>query len=614
VSVRAKLFLAMAPLVLAIVAIGVVTALTATRLGGNPEEILRQNYQSILAAQAMREALERLDAAATLDLAGRRDSLHGAPAYRERFVDALLLQEASVFESGERTPTARLRDEWQGYQDAYARFAAAASGADGAVARLYADELRPRLERIKRLLDEIVTVNQRGMFDKSTWARQTAHRTVGTVIVAAVAALLTALPLSTLLVRRVLRRLEHVTHTAERLGGGDFAARVEPTGSDEIAILGARFDQMAERLAGYRATSLGKLLAAQRTLQAAIDSIPDPLLVFDAEARLVGANGAAGTLLGIAAGEPARDALAALPAAMHAAVVRARDHVLHERAPYLPRGIDEAVSVIGESGRVFLLVRAAPVGDGGGRVAATVILQEVTRLRQLDDLRSDLVATVAHELRTPLTSLRMAILLCVENAGGDAQARLLATARDDCERLQSTVDELLDLARLQSRETQLRRRTVRAGTLLDTARAHADSAARERGVALVTPPVSDGVAVAADAERLQLVFSNLLANAVRHSPPGGTVLLEALAVDSAVRFEVADEGAGIAAEHLPYVFERFYRVPGAPPGGVGLGLAIAREVVMAHGGEIGVDSRAGRGSRFWFTVPRAAPTLVAHDS
>jgi NtrC-family two-component system sensor histidine kinase KinB len=274
VSVRAKLVLAMVPLVLAIVAIGVVTALTATRLGANPEEILRQNYQSILASQGMREALERLDAAATLELAGRRESLQGADAYRERFADALLLQEASVFESGERAPTARLRDEWRGYEDAYARFVAASAFASGGTAKLYADELRPRLERIKRLLDELVTVNQRGMFDKSTWARQTAERTIGTVIVAAVAALVIALPLSMFLVRRVLRRLAHVTAAAERLGGGDFAVRVAPTGNDEIAILGQRFDQMAERLEGYRTTSLGKLLDAQRTLQAAIDSIP----------------------------------------------------------------------------------------------------------------------------------------------------------------------------------------------------------------------------------------------------------------------------------------------------------------------------------------------------
>ena len=617
VSVRAKLLLAIVPLVLAIVAIGGLTVVTAVRLGDNPEAILRQNYQSVLAVQQMREALEQLDAAASLAVAGRTDLLQPEAAYRQRFADALLLQEASVFEHAERPPTEKIREEWPWYERAFTTFVRLAPDLQAA-ARFYAEQLSPRFEQLKGILDELLTVNQRAMFEKSTWARETAQRAIRDVIVAAMVALAVALPISVVLVRRVLRRLERVTNAAERLGGGDFEARAVVGGRDEIAALGRTFDAMATRLSEYRASSLGKLLEAQRTSQAAIDSIPDPILVFDAAGALVGQNGAATSLFrrSAAGGVDAHEAaLEQLPQAVRLAVVRARDHVLQAGVPHVPGSIDEAVPFSSEAGEQYLLARGTPVERPDVRAAgATVVLQEVTRLRRLDELRNDLVATVAHELRTPLTSLRMAILLCLEQADAVANIptglKLLQTARDDCERLQATVDELLDLARIQSGEVVLHRGRVAAGRLIGDAVAQANPRAREHGVTLVVPTVGEGLQVVADAERLQLVFTNLLVNAIRHSPAGGTVVLGAEAVEGVVRFEVADQGEGIGPEHVAHVFDRFYRVPGAPPGGVGLGLAIARELVVAHGGEIGVDSRPHAGSRFWFTVPRVAPRIA----
>ena len=609
-SVRAKLLLAIAPLVLAIVAIGGMTVVTASRLGANPEAMLRQNYQSVLAAQSMREVSERIDAAASLALAGRGEALRGEVSYRERFADALRLQEASVFERAEGPPTELLRAEWAEYSQWFGRFAAAAGPAPGQAARLYADELRPRFERLRSILDEILSVNQRAMLDKSSWARDTADDATRRVVVGALVALAIAVPLSLLLVEHVISRLARVARAAERLGAGEFAARAGVEGRDEIAVLGQRFDAMAVSLEEYRASSLGRLQEAQRTSQAAIDSVPDPVVVFDAGGRLVRVNRSARELFALT-GDPSDEWLPRLPGGVRGAVARARDHVLREGRAYLPHGFDEAVRVTTANGDAYLLARGTPVDrPETGTSGATVILQEVTRLRQLDVLRSSMVETVAHELRTPLTSLRMSILLCLEEAAAgplpDGRARLLATARDDCERLQVIVDELLDLARIQSGEVELRRRPVPASELLDAAVVAAGSAARDRAVALRMEDGARDVTVDADADRLQLVFSNLLANAIRHSPEGGTVTVRAATAGDVVEFSVTDAGPGIAAEHLGLLFDRFYQVPGGPPGGVGLGLAIARELVVAHGGRIGVESRVGAGARFRFTVPRAS--------
>jgi len=232
----------------------------------------------------------------------------------------------------------------------------------------------------------------------------------------------------------------------------------------------------------------------------------------------------------------------------------------------------------------------------------------VTRLRRFDELRSNLVSTVAHEFRTPLTSLHMAIHLCLEEAAGpvtDKQADLLQAARQDCERLQGIVNDLLDLARLQAGKVELHLQPVAPETLVASAVEAHQTTAHQNGIDLATEVTPSLVDVMADLDRIQLVLGNLLANAVRYTPSGGSISVRATEVAGRVRFEVADTGPGIPAEYRERVFERFFRLPGTPPGGAGLGLSVAKDVVEAHGGEIGVVSEPGAGATFWFTLPAA---------
>jgi two-component system, NtrC family, sensor histidine kinase KinB len=267
-----------------------------------------------------------------------------------------------------------------------------------------------------------------------------------------------------------------------------------------------------------------------------------------------------------------------------------RAYVLSGKGAYVPRGFDEAVRVETPDGAHHLLPRATPLySEQGGVVGTTIVLQDVTRLMRFDELKNDLVATVAHEFRTPLTSLRMAIHLCAEEMVGpltEKQADVLAAARQDCERLQGIVDDLLDLSRIQSGRMDLQLHPLEVGALLREAPATVRSAADAEGVELQVAEPDPGLAVQADAERVRLVLTNLLANAVRHTPRGGRVELGARAAGNAVRFEVRDTGEGIPREHLPRIFDK-------------------REIVESHGGAMGVESEPGKGSRFWFTLPTA---------
>ena len=273
----------------------------------------------------------------------------------------------------------------------------------------------------------------------------------------------------------------------------------------------------------------------------------------------------------------------------------------------MPRGLEDAIVVSTPDGERALLARAAPLyAEEGDVIAATIVLQDVTRLRRFEELRNDLVATVAHELRTPLTSLRMAVHLLAEETVGPLvakQADLVFAAREDCDRLQSIVDELLDLSRIQADRVELHAHPLDPeqliGEVIDAHRGEAE--ARHTTVrAEVLPGMR---LVVADRERISLVLDNLISNAIRYGGDPGEVVVRARDDGTALRVEVTDRGPGIPAEYQAAIFDKYVRVPGAPKGGAGIGLYIAREIVRAHGGDIGVTSEPGHGATFWFTLP-----------
>jgi signal transduction histidine kinase len=258
-----------------------------------------------------------------------------------------------------------------------------------------------------------------------------------------------------------------------------------------------------------------------------------------------------------------------------------------------------------------LLPRAARVTtEQGGLVGVTVILQDVTRVLRFDELKNNLVATVAHEFRTPLTSLRMAVHLCAEESVGplnDKQLDLMQAARQDTERLQQIVDDLLDLSRIQAGRMELHRRQVGVESLIREAILPFASAARDKNLTLKAelPPGLGEVEV--DTERLQLVLANLIGNAVRYTPSGGSIAVRGRRLETAAVIEVQDNGPGIPKQYQTAVFDKFYRMPGSGSGGAGLGLYIAKEITLAHGGRLSLSSEPGQGSLFSVELPAVPP-------
>ncbi len=630
---RQRILLTLLPLLVLLAVLGSAGVLLIHRLGGSIDVILRENYESVVAMQDLEEALERIDSsfqfmlvARGLEEAKEREALdekaRTAFAKSWHSYDAALSKEQDNItihpqedELVDRLVDLTARYRKQG-QEFYRR-----AGQGGVRHQDYYGEsaLCYTFGQIKDVADHILQLNQKEMKIASNKASRTAMDSMLGLSVGLTAAVFLAVLLAWHTVQTILRPLQAMTQAALGISAGNLDQVVPYLSRDELGQLAQAFNTMARHLRDIRQSHMSRLLRAQRTSQASIDSFPDPVLVVDSERRVEMANPAAQRILGVTVDKTApqvtgvqlvdhtRDAPPIPwqpPEPLREPLVAA----LQNQQPYLPEGFDEAMPLRIDRQDHFFLPRILPIRDPyGNTLGAAVLLQDVTRFRLLDEIKNNLVATVSHELKTPLTSVRLALHLLLEETVGPLtlkQTELLLDARDNAELLLARVNNLLDLTRLERGREQLDLRPEPPSDLLQTAADAIRPRAQDKGVELVVEAPPDLPLVAVDASRLGHALNNLLENAVSYTDRGGRITLSAAADGNGVTVAVVDTGAGIPPEHLPHVFERFFRVPGQSRGsGSGLGLAIAREIVTAHGGTITCESRPGSGTSFRLTFP-----------
>ena len=608
-KLRTKLFLGYLVFTAAMIVLGAWSAWHLWEMGGVARRILANNYDSIVAAQEMRESLARQEAARLgLLLAEGGSARQDLTEERRRFDAALRSAANNITEPGEAETIATItRDRDAYYRQADGFLAALETPSPRSPARIRGrwPELTGWAARLRDECGRLLQINQQAMVAKAEAATRVAYRWFRTTLGIAAALVLAGFLFALLLAHRIVRPLSLLRATAARIAGGDLDATAEIAVQDEVGQLAGDFNRMAERIRAVRRSDLGQLLIAQQTTEAAIDSLYDPVIVTDAQGAVTRLNPAAEEIFGPAAAHTGRP-IEAIAGGNQLAVAVAE--ALRSQQPVAGEGITSVLPLaVAGAERAFRL-RTTPMHDGEGRLLGAVsLLEDVTHLREVDQLKSEFIATASHELRTPLTSVQMNILLLLEEAGtlSGAQRELLEACRRECARLERLTHDLLDLSRIEAGQQAPHRLPIALGEAISSAVDAARPRAARQGIALTIQSAPALPPALADRLQIERVVINLLNNALRATPPGGAVRVTLQPQERSLSVAIADTGHGIPAEYLAHIFDRFVQVPGGPSGGAGLGLSIAKRIVDAHGGRLTVHSEPGRGTTFTFTVPRA---------
>lgn len=397
---------------------------------------------------------------------------------------------------------------------------------------------------------------------------------------------------------RIAQPMREVREGAERFAAGDFSRKLSVPATEEFAGVAESLNQMAEELD----ERLRTITRERNEREAVLESMVEGVLAVDADRRILALNTAAAELLGVAPDE-------VQGAAIEEAV----------RNPDLQRVVTAAVSGqgplevdltvhVGDREQYLQASGALLRARDGEVVGAVVVLNDVTRLRRLEAVRRDFVANVSHELKTPVTSIKGFAETLADGALEDPESarRFLRIIAGQADRLNSIIEDLLALSSLE--EGAGTHVDLQETELCDVLAVAVDVCAPKAEAKDITLLVEcpRGLRVDANPPLLEQAVLNLLDNAVKYGPSGTTVRVTAEPATGEVVIAVADEGPGVPREHLPRIFERFYRVDKARSrdlGGTGLGLAIVKHVTQVHGGRVSVDSVVGRGSTFRIHLP-----------
>jgi signal transduction histidine kinase len=581
---------------------GIYSINRCSELGRRIEAVSRDHDTAGRSIGQMKRSCRVLTGAVLERLAGNNGRYVGEFASAAGgFEKALAEEQARTPKSGDETALVRkISAAWPAYIAKARAFGQKPQVANPAAATQLGNETSDLFD----LVDQLTVAHENALAEDGKSAHGDVVSTIRLIMVLMGVALVAFVMAYIGLNRGLLVPLRSLTASIREVGEGNLDQKVPVLDEDELGTLALSFNQMADQLKVYRANTSEELLRLNMTIRATLASFPDPIFVLNSQGAVEFRNPEADQL----AIKLLFSGVTRLPEKVDKKV----EDVRASGDDYLPTLFKDAIKfhVAGQDRyylpRIVLLRNDARVAFG-----VAVILEDVTRMLLLDDIKSNLISTVSHELKTPLTSVRMALYLLFEKTVGELnekQMDLVATARQDADRLLRTLNDLLDLAKLEQGPSQLQLVRVNPREVVESAVRDAGEVAHAAGVKIETEIAPGLPEVEIDRQRVAYIFSNLITNAIKYGPTGQTLRVRAekgrdRADDARIRFSVRDQGPGIAPEYQEHIFERFYRVPGTDKSGAGLGLSIAREVVVAHQGEIGVITPPGGGSEFFFVLP-----------
>lgn len=613
-SLKARLALGCALMGLVSAVVGLSGLCGIQTLQRTTERLLTRDAKVSNAAEKMVAALERQDSAALLYLLGKQEL--GTRLFlksQQEFLGWYAKAKESAMLASETGLLDLLGMKSQAYSEGFFKLGGLAlEGSTTPRTEFYLSKMYPAFMAARQAGNDLQASIQRQTERTRITLRARSRNLALFVVLVFFVGNAASLGLMMAWGRRVFSSLQRLERSLKDLADGGHTGKIPVKSADEVGQLACAFNGLIEALESREHKNTERLLLGQKRLEQVLEGIRDGILVADASGTITLANKAAADIWGLTAHAIQGKHLLELKAEEPYALLK--EALGNEQSPSAANEppLERTMRLTCHTGtsRHFLLRISRLQQEPNEPGKAVLIFSDITKLKELDQLKTEFFQSASHELRTPLTSILMGAGLLAESElipEGSTEKRLVVAVREDALRLRRIVADLIDLSRIEVGKIPMRFASENAASLLQQTERLFAAQAKERGVSLVLEPPPSPLWVWAD-PKILWVFSNLIGNALRYTQEGGTIRIGLKDQGAFVAFWVLDTGVGIPKEQQEAIFHRFSQIEGpGPSGALGIGLAIARDVVEAHGGRIWVESVSGSGSTFFFTVPKSAP-------
>ena len=557
---KTKLTLSLFFLFTVILIFGIMGIFYVTRLGKDADVVLKDNQESLMYCNNMLKALE--------DIPGRQSAF-------ELFNQNLKAQEKNITEIGESEATNELSKNF---------------------GELIAN---PRdssnYPQIRQSIHIITDLNQQAITRKNTAAKKTAaSATIWLSIVFTILTLL-ALTLVVNLPGVISNPIKSLSEGISEIANRNYQKRIFLKNKDEFGDLANAFNEMAEKLNGYENSSLAKITFEKKRIEAIINQMKDGIVGLDEKRNILFLNEVSEKIFGLKEkniiGKYAPD-------------IALKNDLM--RTILQDEEIKKDLKIYADNKESYFNKDIIHVKNNEQTIGQVIVLRNITPFHELNEAKTNFIATVSHELKTPISSIKMSAKLLTDNRVSELNAdqrELTKSIIEDADRLLKITGEILNLSQVETGNIQLKFQPTKPETIIETALESVQFQADQKKVILKKQLSNDLPQINADVEKISWVMINLLTNAIKYSTSESAIDINVEKQNGQVIFSVKDYGPGIAKEYLPRLFERYFQVPGSIEKGTGLGLAISKDFVEAQHGKIWVESEPGKGSAFSFALP-----------
>ncbi|AOY77953.1 HAMP domain-containing histidine kinase [Clostridium formicaceticum] len=611
-SIKSKILL----LFLVVLVIFALTSLWSSKnfftLSNSIDDIMRANYKSVVAAQNMVVALERQDSAIlSYMFTNENETFIHFKENEVKFLRDLAIAEGNITERGEKEVVEEIHDAYVIFLEKVRLLSNIQSNEGQEAAKnFYFNNVFPAFERAKELSRNLQLLNQEAMLRLKDQAHNTAEKaTYSTLSIALITTIVGSI-LAWVSIHKTIQPIQELIEKVKKIAEGDYDQQIYIKGSGEISVLADEFNVMAKKLSSYEQLNIKRLMKEKKKAEAIVEGISDGIIVTDINHKITLVNRAAEKIFGV----KETDALERhfLEVAKHEEVFKIIEEVENVQKNTDKKPLREvAISLRQNEKYKHYRIQVLPIGDKFKEfIGVVTLIQDITKLKEIDEMKSDFISTVSHEFRTPLTSMSMGTGLLLEGIPGpltENQKELVEAMKEDQERLKNLVNDLLDLSRIESGKIEMNIRGNELKKIVEESVKAFEHQAKDKNIELSYCIEENLPLVRADFNKVSWILINLIGNAMRYTPRDGSgkIQIEGKRTGSIVLVSVSDNGIGIPQEYRKKIFEKFVQVKdreGNPTGGTGLGLAICKEIIEAHGGQIWVKSKLGKGSSFYFTL------------